>query len=196
MTDGDSRAGRVRTYVPLCTCFCGTVRTYMFAVRTHTHPTPHTHNPQPTATPRQRGRKTKKTEILGTKRRKKSYLFFSNFRVLVCCLQLSVVCCVLCVVCDRSGGVHCTLNCSSLTKSHRHLDQGKEGYLLYGLRKEPSCKAPHIHCYGIRHKKYGTSSYRRLCCESECEWTSIFNHDIANDDFVERIKAHQLHHHL
>jgi hypothetical protein len=125
----------------------------MFAVRTRTHP--HT-----LCDKSQRGRKTKnkedkKTEILARNEKTKKIVSFL-FKFSCSCLLFAVECCwVLCAVCDRSGGVHCTLNCSSLTQSHRHLDQGKEGYLLYGLRKEPSCNAPHIHRDGISTRNMG-----------------------------------------
>lgn len=138
MTDGDSSAGRERTYVPLVRrYFCSTVRTYMFVVRTRTHLAPKI------KTERTKDKKDKKTEILGTKRRKKSYLFFSNFRVLVCCLQLSVV------IDLAESTVLSTVPHSLSPADRRHLDQGKEGYLLYGLRKGPNCKAPHIHRNGL-----------------------------------------------
>lgn len=62
---------------------------------------------------------------------------------------------MLCVIDLAESTVLSTVPHSLSPQSHRHLDQGKEGYLLYGLRKEPSCKVPHIHRYCIFTRNMG-----------------------------------------
>jgi hypothetical protein len=153
MTDGDSSAGRVRTYVPLVRrYFCSTVRTYMFVVRTRTHLAPKI------KTERTKDKKRQKDRNSRNEKTKKIVSFLFKFSC--SCLLFAVECC------DRSGGVHCTLNCSSLTQSRRpQTSRPRQGRISPIWSKEgPKLQSTTYSSLRHIHKKYGTSSYRRLRC--------------------------------